>query len=289
MPQKKQKKQKKSLVNKNKLKSSINVKINIDNSKKSTGRRIPSKATNIQPMVNFPSYQPARIQQLEPKQQFNNADFTKTMDEYQKQFKTYLETKDKDTKDMIEKFDDTLKKNIAPQKKEESKPGASNVLADNEGTVIYDSPIPSKKQSSSGHDKWNKSNELKKNQIVEADAEPFYINQLFDNPPQVAKPATIKEVVRGLSKDERKEGDDESKKMTLEENRIEKYGEYVPAYKQYYDDDNYEKDMNAKPTATWTLKANALNKKIKRFKTYENQQIVENLNKQYKGAPTYKE
>ena len=77
--------------------------------------------------------------------------------------------------------------------------------------------------------------------------------------------------------------------MTLEENRIEKYEEYVTAYKQYYDDDNYEKDMNAKPTATWTLKANALNKKIKRFKTYENQQIVENLNKQYKGAPTYKE
>ncbi len=51
--------------------------------------------------------------------------------------------------------------------------------------------------------------------------------------------------------------------MTLEENRIEKYGEYVSAYKQYYDDDNYDKDMNAKPTATWTVKANALKKNPK--------------------------
>ena len=76
MPQKKQKKQKKSLVNKNKLKSSINVKINIDNSKKTTARRTPSKATNIQPMVNFPSSQPTRMQYLEPKPQFNNADLT---------------------------------------------------------------------------------------------------------------------------------------------------------------------------------------------------------------------
>ena len=38
------------------------------------------------------------------------------MDEYQKQFKTYLETTDKNVKDMIEKYDDTLKKNKAPQK-----------------------------------------------------------------------------------------------------------------------------------------------------------------------------
>ena len=35
----------------------------------------------------------------------------------QQQFKTYFETSDKNIKDMIAKFDDTLKKNIAPQKK----------------------------------------------------------------------------------------------------------------------------------------------------------------------------
>ena len=109
------KKQKKTLNKKTKLKSSISVKINIDNSKK-TARRTPLKVANMQPFANFPSYQPTRIQQLEPKQQFNNADLTKTMDEYRKQFKTYLETKDKDVKEMIEKYDDTLKK-ISPHKK----------------------------------------------------------------------------------------------------------------------------------------------------------------------------
>ena len=64
----------------------------------------------MQPFANFPSYQPTRVQQLEPKPQFNNADLTKAIDEYQKQLKTYLETKDKDVKEMIEKYDDTLKK-----------------------------------------------------------------------------------------------------------------------------------------------------------------------------------
>ena len=63
------------------------------------------------------------------------------MDEYQKQFKTYFETTDKNVKDMIEKYDDTLKKNTAPQKKEESKPGASNVYATDEGETIYQNPL----------------------------------------------------------------------------------------------------------------------------------------------------
>ena len=42
---------------------------------------------------------------------------------------------------MIEKYDYTLKKNTAPQKKEESKPGASNVYADTEGTTVFTEPI----------------------------------------------------------------------------------------------------------------------------------------------------
>jgi hypothetical protein len=131
------KKQKKPKEKKTKLKNIVNVKIAIDNSKKSTGLRASTKTpTQQQPVVNFPSYQPMRIQQLEPKQQFNNADLTKTMDEYQKQFKTYLETTDKNVKDVIEKYDDTLKKNIAPKKKEESKPGASNVYATDEGETF---------------------------------------------------------------------------------------------------------------------------------------------------------
>ena len=70
------KKQKKTLNKKTKLKNTVNVKINIDNSKKTTARKAPSKAANMQPYVNFPTFQPARIQQLEPKQQFNNADLS---------------------------------------------------------------------------------------------------------------------------------------------------------------------------------------------------------------------
>ena len=67
---------------------------------------------------------------------------------------------------MIEKYDDTLKKNIAPQKKEESKPGASNVYATDEGETILEEPI-----SKVGHNNWSKPNELKQNTIAEATAE----------------------------------------------------------------------------------------------------------------------
>ena len=140
------KKQKKTLNKKTKLKNTVNVKINIDNSKKTTARRTPLKVANMQPFANFPSYQPTRIQQLEPKQQFNNADLTKTMDEYQKQCKTYLETKDKDVKEMIEKYDDTLKKNVAPPKKENSNPGAFDVYANDQGETIFQQPIKRNKK-----------------------------------------------------------------------------------------------------------------------------------------------
>ena len=74
----------KTINRKTKLKNKnvVSVKINIDNSRKTTARRTPLKPSNMQPFTNFPSFQPARIQQLEPKQQFNNADLSKTMDEY---------------------------------------------------------------------------------------------------------------------------------------------------------------------------------------------------------------
>ena len=262
------KKLKKTLNKKTKLKNTVNVKINIDNSKKSTTRRASTKPPAQQPFVNFPTFQPTRIQQLEPKQQFNNADLSKTMDEYQKQFKTYLETKDKDVKKMIEEFDDTLKKNIAPPKKDESKPGASNVYADNEGEVIFEQPI--KKVS------WTKPNELKQNTMLETEVEPLSINQLFEE----AKPLNIKEVVRGLGEEELKEGISEAKSMKLENNIMKKYEDYVSAYKQYYGDENYEKKMLNEngiviPASTWAVKESALLKKIKRYNTSEEQLIQE--------------
>ena len=170
-------KQKKTLNKKTKLKNTVNVKINIDNSKKSTARRTPSKPANMQPFVNFPSFQPTRVQQLEPKVQFKSPDLTKTMDEYQKQFKTYLETKDEDLKKFIEKFDDTLKKNTAPPKKEDSKPGASIDYADDEGKTVFSQPIPVLKTSM--FDIWSKPNEFTQNNMVGIKPDHFPSNKLF--------------------------------------------------------------------------------------------------------------
>ena len=187
------KKQKKILIRKSKTKNknTVNVKINIDNSRKTTARRTPLKSSNMQPFVNFPTFQPARIQQLEPLKKYNNGDLTKVDDLYQQQFKTYFETSDKNIKDMIAKFDDTLKKNIAPQKTEESKPGASKVYADTEGETVHEEPIkikktqitvsePTKEDSNSkgGFGNWNKSNEIKQNNMSITTATKLPENQL---------------------------------------------------------------------------------------------------------------
>ena len=85
----------KPISRKPKKDKNVNVTINIDNSKKTTARRTAIKPSNMQPFVNFPSFQPARIQQLEPLKKYNNGDLTKTDDMYQKQFKAYLETTEK--------------------------------------------------------------------------------------------------------------------------------------------------------------------------------------------------
>ena len=187
------KKQKKILTRKSKTKNknTVNVKINIDNSRKTTARRTPLKPSNMQPFVNFPTFQPARIQQLEPLKKYNNGDLTKVDDLYQQQFKTYFETSNKNIKDMIAKFDDTLKKNIAPQKTEESKPGASKVYADTEGETVLEEPIkikktqitvsePTKEDSNlkGGFGNWNKSNEIKQNNMSITTATKLPENQL---------------------------------------------------------------------------------------------------------------
>ena len=61
------KKIKKPITRKTKTKNIniVNVKINIDNSRKTSARRTTaSKPSYMQPFVNFPSHQPARIQLL---------------------------------------------------------------------------------------------------------------------------------------------------------------------------------------------------------------------------------
>lgn len=262
MPKKQKKPLNKKPLKKPKLKNVVNVKINIDKSKKPTVRRASTKAPPQQPFVNFPSYQPTRIQQLEPKQQFNNADLTKTMDEYQKQFKTYLETKDKDVKALIEKFDDTLKKNIAPPKKERSQPGAYDAYADDEGQTVFESDKPKK-------DTWANRNELKRNTMAETDAEPLSANQVIEE--AEAKAFNVEEAVRGLGSLELKEGISEAKNMLLEGNVLKQYEDYVSAYKQYYGNDDYEKKRSAITAQAWALKKTAILNKIKEFGTYEEQ------------------
>ena len=194
------KKQKKILTRKSKTKNknTVNVKINIDNSRKTTARRTPIKPSNMQPFVNFPTFQPARIQQLEPLKKYNNGDLTKVDDLYQQQFKTYFETSDKNIKDMIAKFDDTLKKNIAPQKTEESKPGASIDYTTNEGVTVLSEPIEvkntqikvsepiaeSKKLPIVDFGEWGRSRELQGNNLTRVRADPFTTNKLVDKPPE---------------------------------------------------------------------------------------------------------
>ena len=144
MPPKKQKKQKKPLMKKTKLKSlekGVNVQVNIDNSRKPIARRTSSKPANMQPFVNFPSFQPTRVQQLEPKTQFSNADLTKKLEEM---YKKQSETTNDFEKKLIKIVEDSEKKNIAPPKKEDSKPGAFDVYADDQGKTIFEQEIKNK-------------------------------------------------------------------------------------------------------------------------------------------------
>ena len=226
----------------------------------------------MQPFVNFPSYQPARIQQLEPKSQFTSPDFTKIDDMYQKQFKNYLETTDKSVKDIIEKFDDTLKKNTAPQKKEESKPGASNVYATDEGETVFIEPIEFKKRNIThtkddsdlkvGLSGWDRKNDFQGNPLTSVEAETFGINNLFE-----AEPLTVKSFVKGLSKAERTEGKSEIIKTEKEETISEKYNKYLVAYKKVYgENDNNYIDINSEKGK----KYNWGNFKKRKFKIFFN-------------------
>jgi hypothetical protein len=220
----------------------------------------------MQPFVNFPSYQPARIQQLEPLKKYNNGDLTKTDDMYQKQFKAYLDTTDKTFKDLIEKFDDTLKKNTAPQKKEESKPGASNVYADTEGTTIFSEPI-----LKGGHNNWSKPNELKQNVITETEAETFGINKLVGEAEAIDANIIIDDAIQNASllQLNQKEGKIKEKKKEL--SLDSQYLRYVAAYNKL-DDKNIEfidiesKEGKKLNSTNWGRKAQALEKKYKKQK-----------------------
>jgi hypothetical protein len=199
------------------------------------------------------------------------------MDEYQKQFKTYLETTDKSVKYLIEKYDDTLKKNTAPPKREESKPGASNVYATDEGETVLVEPIEPKKPNMTytkddfnlkvGLNGWNKSNGIKGNPLTSIKAATLGINELFGAVPLDAEPLTVKSFVKGLSKAKRTEGKSEIIKEDKEEEIIEKYNKYLIAYKKVYgENDNNYIDINSEKVEkyNWGNATFHLEKKIKK-------------------------
>ena len=312
---------------KTKNKNVVNVKINIDNSKKTTARRTPMKPSNMQPFVNFPSFQPTRIQQLEPKSQFNSPDFTKIDDMYQKQFKTYLETTDKSVKDIIEKFDDTLKKNTAPQKTEVIKPGASNVYATDEGETVFTEPIEFKKTSMKtseptqtqkpnithieddsnlkvGYSGWGRSNEFQGNPLTSTTSTTFNNNKILQEP-QTATTVNIDEDPQEAEVfDEEKFMDEAINKATSKEKLTEKekaikkkkssltfdenYKDYLDAYKQFYNDENYKRigDKNKKggeiTSGNWGSMATHLMEQINRYGTFDDKQFIEAEKQQIK-------
>ena len=290
---------------KTKSKNGVNVNINIDNSKKTTARRNAIKPSNMQPFVNFPSYQPTRIQQLEPKLQFNSPDFTKTMDEYQKQFKTYLETNDKTVKDMIEKYDDTLKKNVAPQKKEESKPGASNVYATDGGETILEEPMAIKKTSMKtseptqtqkqnithikddsnlkvGYSGWGRSNEFQGNPLTLMTTQLPQANQTIVKAEAIDEKKLIDNAIKNATDpEELKKNAKRAEARAVELNKVNSYNNYLAAHKKFYgpDDDTYIDIKSDKGqsynSANWSTKAKGLNNSIEKYGTFEKQKEQE--------------
>ncbi len=143
-PKKKTKKlQNKSKV-KNKASNKTNIKITIDNSRKTQARKPadnkPKGHVNI-PVNYFPQFTPARpvITDISPNQGFNTVNFEKVNNEYQTQFKNYFDGKLDDMEKRL--LEQSEKKNTAPPRPEMGKPGASHQYTDYDGETVYQEPI----------------------------------------------------------------------------------------------------------------------------------------------------
>ena len=243
------------------------------------------KAMPQQPFVNFPSYQPTRIQQLEPKYEFSKADLTKTMDEYQKQLKVYMETTDKSVKDLIEKHDDTLKKNTAPSS---NQPGASTEFTNSEGETIYSEPVIKTTHN------WHNSNSIPQNKMLESKVDNMPSNRLFNRPRTYVNNEEIDEeidkdipmiatAVTEIEATSANISDVENLKRELSIQKI--YEEYKVAYKQYHENNDYDEFNPRMPASSWSNKRNSILKKIEEYGTYAKQQQVEKSKKAPATAP----
>jgi hypothetical protein len=251
----------KKLKIKNKKKASnsgVNIKINIDQSKRSNNKRATSSKTPIQQPIYYPQQQQARLIEIKPNN-YNSPDFTKTIEDYQKQQRQYFDDKLSNyEKEIIEKFDDSLKKkssmvppqNIIPH-------GASHQHTDYEGNEIYNETIINKKAV---HNQINNLNEKKPMN--------FHNNNMVE-----AEPLNIKSLAKSLNKDERndakeglKEGDNIENLQTLYNNYVNLF---LKLYKNGKDENNnsirsidYFNDKGIHENSSWSNTIRSLRKKI---------------------------
>lgn len=276
---------KKTINRRRKRKTKVNTKdgkinIYIDNSRKTSARKPIIKDPKMQPFVNFPTFQPARqvITEVRPIN-YNSPDLKKTMDEYQKQFKTYLETSDKALKEMVEKYDDTLKKNTAPKQtapEPEQKAGASEVFSDYQGNVIYEEPRSKHTRDDSnlkvGYHTWSR-NEPK---AVTLDNN---VNEFKGNEIMTAQPINNKELVKEVfltaGRDERQQLLGEAKKANLEDNRIEAFKRYKKLWEQINPDKEFNYTIDKYTTQNWTIQSNRLEKQLMEQEDKDKQEFIQ--------------
>lgn len=141
-PKKKTKKlQNKSRV-KNKASNKTNIKITIDNSRKTQARKTadnkPKGHLNI-PINYFPQFTPARqvITDMPPNQGFNTVNLEKLNNEYQTQFKNYFDGRLSEFEKKL--LEESEKKNTAPPRPEMT--GAFHNYTDYNGETFYEEPI----------------------------------------------------------------------------------------------------------------------------------------------------
>lgn len=276
-----------------KVREGINVNIKIDNSRKTTARRQQQTARDpkMQPFVNFPQHQPARqiITEVKPNN-YNSPDLNKTMDEYQKQFKTYMETNDQNLKDMILKFDDTLKKNTAPPRQQpqpetppQPRKGAYNRYEDYDGNLFLEESAkktnnsPVKRYSvddnnlNVGYTRWNNTNAIKAITIMEDSPNEYKNNEILN-----AEPINTANLIRAAPREERQIAKKEIREVDLEENKKEAYKRYKSIWEKLHPDQEFPFDITKYNTAHWTIQGNRLEKTLmknenrntpKKFKT----------------------
>lgn len=248
----------KKLKTKNKkVSNGVNIKINIDQSKRSNRKAAGSKSTAYQQPIYYPQQQ-ARLVEIKPSN-YSSPDFTKTIEEYQKQQREYFDNKLSNyEKEIIEKYDDSLKKKSTMVPQQNISPGASHQYTDYEGNEIYNETIVNKKAV---HNQINNLNEKKPIN--------FQNNNMLD-----AEPLTVNNYVTSLDEKEDEELEEAQKGKKHNTKLKNKYNEYVNLFNSLYpsgkDDkgdiihpiDLYDNKATNKQLSAWNNTIKPLKNKI---------------------------